>query len=168
MEGLSTGRHWLSISAGSGSSGSSCCRRLAELRQPRSDWLRVTDPLAGARQGANPHLLRAQALGVAGWRAPPRRTRPSGNLIASEYEPAPSPRRGGSRPETRRPRGGRQRAPGVVPVWSRPYALAGANPQTSASLAGRSPRCPALRSQKADNVLAPTHPAVLPTAPRHG
>jgi hypothetical protein len=28
----------------------------------------VTDPMAGVSQVANPHLMRAQALGLAGWR----------------------------------------------------------------------------------------------------
>jgi hypothetical protein len=28
----------------------------------------VTDPVAGVSQVANPHLMRAQALGLAGWR----------------------------------------------------------------------------------------------------
>jgi hypothetical protein len=63
------------------------CRHLAELRQARSDrlrgwriqWRARCGGFSGGRLvGANPHLLRAQALALAGWRVgggPPRSTR---------------------------------------------------------------------------------------------
>jgi hypothetical protein len=77
------------------------CRHLAELRQARSYLLRVcgssgglvvAGSVAGARLGANPHLLRAQALALAGWRVggkPPRSTR----LSPRPGTPGTKPRR---------------------------------------------------------------------------
>jgi hypothetical protein len=44
------------------------CRPLAELRRPAPIGVALADPVAGARQTANPHLVRTQALGLAGWR----------------------------------------------------------------------------------------------------
>jgi hypothetical protein len=51
---------------------------LAELRQAAPIGFALADPGADAWQAANPHLLRAQALGLAGRRVggpPPRRER---------------------------------------------------------------------------------------------